>query len=107
MTQKHYTTLLQNLFGRRLEVGCRIDVVNKFESLGAHVELDEDLELRPGDSIQVQGDPIAVPYGESAVFTRRADVRLASAPERLLARLAGQMQPLELLEVSFSSGRKL
>ena len=82
-------------------------MVNTFESLGAHVELDEPIDLRPGDRIQVQGEPISVPYGESARFERRADIRLASALERLFARLAGHMQPLELLEVSFSSGRKL
>ena len=107
MTDQKTTSLMQTLFGRSLEVGCRIEVVNKFESLAAHVELDEPIALRPGDRIHVHGEPIAVPYGESASFTRRADVRLASALERLFARLAGHMQPLELLEVSFSSGRKL
>ncbi|WP_455371979.1 hypothetical protein [Limibacillus halophilus] len=97
----------QILFGGKREVRCTVTVVNRFESLEARVDLAERLDLRPGDSIRVLGEPIVVPYGEAAVFERRADVRFAPAIKRLFARFAGSLQPLELLEVSFSSGRKL
>jgi hypothetical protein len=60
---------------RQFDVGCTIEIENTFESLHAHVELDGDVEIEPGDTVKVHGDPIVVPYGEKAVFTRTATVK--------------------------------
>jgi hypothetical protein len=73
--------------------------------LHAHVELHGDIEVGPGDEVHVHGAEIAVPYGERAVFERIATVTKASAPERAWIRLTGDLEFMELLEFSFSSGR--
>jgi hypothetical protein len=89
------------------EVPCTIEVENTFDSLHAHVELDGDVAIEPGDEVRVHGDPIHVPYGEKAVIRRRATVVRASAIERAWTRATGDLEFMELCEFSFSSGRKL
>ena len=39
----------------REDVMCTVHVVNTFESLAAHVELDGDVKVRPGDEVLVHG----------------------------------------------------
>lgn len=89
----------------RLDVPCTIEIENTWESLHAHVELD-GVDVGPGDEVHVQGGEIVVPYGERAVFRRTATVTRAAAPERLWVKLTGDLEFMELLEFSFSSGRK-
>lgn len=89
------------------EVGCTIDVEHTFDSLHAHVDLDGDIEIRPGDTVKVHGDPVTVHYGERFTLRRTATVARANGLQRLLARLSGNLEFLEMFEVSFSSGRKL
>lgn len=90
-----------------IEVPCTVDVEHTNESLHAHVELDGGIEIMPGDVVQVQGDSIDVPFGETAVFRRQAIVRRANGVERWWTRIAARLELTELYEVSFSSGRKL
>ena len=45
----------------REDVMCTVHVVNTFESLAAHVELDGDVKVRPGDEVLVHGQEIRVP----------------------------------------------
>ena len=59
---------------RAFRIGCTVEVANRFEELGAHVRLDGDVPLYPGDRVIVHGPPIAVPYGESH-SERRPDAR--------------------------------
>lgn len=92
---------------REFEVPCTIEIEHTFESLHAHVELDGDVRIEPGDEVRVLGDPIRVPYGERAVIRRTARVRRASWLERQWTRATGDIEFMELLEFSFSSGRKL
>ncbi|NBU19658.1 MAG: hypothetical protein EBS44_10555, partial [Betaproteobacteria bacterium] len=47
------------------DVMCTVRVVNTFESLAAHVELDGDVTVGPGDEVLVHGEEIRVPYGET------------------------------------------
>ena len=89
-----------------IEVPCTIEIVHTWESLRAHVELD-GVEVGPGDEVHVQGEEIAVPYGESVILHRMATVTKASAPERLWVRMTGDFEFMELLEFSFSSGERL
>lgn len=88
----------------RISVPCTIEIENTWESLHAHVEL-EGVDVEPGDEVHVQGGEIVVPYGERVTLRRMATVTKAAAPERLWIRMTGDLEFMELLEFSFSSGR--
>ena len=92
---------------RQFDVGCTIEIEHTFESLHAHVELDGDIGMEPGDTIKVHGDPIIVPYGEKQVLRRTATVMRAGSLERAWTRATGDLEFMELLEFSFSSGSEL
>ncbi len=87
---------------RRFDVPCTVKVVNTFESLEAHVELDGDVKIQPGDEVVVHGEPIRVPYGESREFSRIATVTQATWLERKWTRMTGDLEFMELCEFSFS-----
>lgn len=94
------------LFARtRFDTPCRIEIDNHDSACHAHVELAGDIAIAPGDRVRVHGEPIAVPFGESACFERLATVTRASAIERLWTRIAGHFELAELYEVSFTPGR--
>lgn len=101
--------MMSRLFGPRetLKVPCTVEVVHTFESLGAHVTLDGDLRIEPGDEVTVHGEAIRVPYGETAIFRRDATVVRAGRFERLWTRLTGDTEFMELCEFSFSERSKL
>ena len=90
-----------------IEVPCTVRVINTFESLEAHVELDGDVAIEPGDEVRVHGDPIDVPFGETRVLRRQATVRRAGALERFWTRMTGDLEFMELCEFSFSPEKKL
>jgi len=90
-----------------LEVDCTVRVINTFDSLEAHVELDGDVQVEPGDEVTVHGDPIVVPYGETCELRRSATVRRAGPIERFWTRLTGDLEFMELCEFSFSPDKKL
>lgn len=92
---------------RQFDVGCTIEIEHTFESLHAHVELDGGIGMEPGDTIKVHGDPIIVPYGEKQVLRRTATVKRANPLERVWTRATGDLEFMELLEFSFSSGSEL
>lgn len=92
---------------RQFDIGCTIEVEHTFESLHAHVELDGGIGMEPGDTIKVHGDPIIVPYGEKQVFRRTATVKRAGSIERAWTKATGDLEFMELLEFSFSSGSEL
>lgn len=92
---------------RRFDVPCTIEISHTFDSLHAHVDLDGDVEIEPGDSVLVHGEPVKVPYGETRVLRRDATVIKAGPLERLWTRMTGDLEFMELLEFSFTSGRKL
>ena len=96
------------LNGRRtVEVPCTVEIEQTPESLHAHVSLDADFEIEPGDAVQVHDAPTSVPYGERLVVRRTATVTRAGRIERLWTKLAGHLELTELYEVSFSEERKL
>ncbi|MFS0737750.1 hypothetical protein ABC347_11935 [Sphingomonas sp. 1P06PA] len=91
------------LFARtRIETPCRIEVRQDWECLGAHVELDGDIAIRPGDRVRVHGDPIRVAFGEQATLKRTATIERAGPLARVWTRLAGHFALTELYEVSFT-----
>ena len=96
--------MMLNPFMKELseDVMCTVHVVNTFESLAAHVELDGDVKVHPGDEVLVHGKEIRVPYGESRSERRQATIRRAGWLEQQWVRLTGGFEFMELLEFSFS-----
>jgi len=92
-----------NLFSRKtFEVPCTVEIEHSPDSLHAHVVLDGDIEIRPGDEVMVHDAPTQVPYGERLVVRRTATVHRAGALEQLWTKLAGNLELTELYEVSFT-----
>ena len=87
------------------DVGCTIEIEQTGESLHAHVSLDNDLEIRPGDEVTIHGAPVKVGFGECLNLRRTATVVRAGALKRMMTHLAGYLELTELYEVSFSDGR--
>ncbi len=86
---------------RRFDAGCLVEVENRFESLGAHVRLDGDVPIYPGDRVTVHGSPIIVPFGEVHAERRTATVERAGPLRALWARHVTAWQLTELYEVGF------
>lgn len=92
---------------RSFDVFCTVRVSHTFENLYAHVELESDYEIKPGDRVLVHGAPINPPYGEVHTERRLSTVTRATWLERTWTRLTGDLQCLSLLDVSFSDRRTL
>ncbi len=92
---------------RSFETGCTVEVEHGFDHLHAHVELDGDIAIMPGDKVRVHGRSIRLPYGQRIVERRTATVTRATMFGRMLTRLQGQFAITELYEISFSNGRPL
>ena len=92
---------------RSFQVGCTVRVSHPFEDLSAHVELDGDVVIEPGDAVLVHGAPIEPPYGDVQVERRLATVTRATWLARTWTRMTGDLECLSLLDVSFSDRRTL
>lgn len=90
---------------RSFNIPCRIAVEQSEDHFHAHVELAEDIAIKPGDRVRVHGDPIQIAFGETAVFERMATVTRAGTLLRAWTRLAAYFDLKELYEVSFNPGR--
>ena len=95
------------LNSRSIETGCTVRVINTFDSLEAHVELDDGLVVQPGDEVKVHGAPIRVPYGETLEIRRRATVRRAGPHERARPRPTGALEHTDHCENSLSAEKQL
>lgn len=93
------------LTSHSFETPCTITVEQSSEHFHAHVELDGEIAMEPGDKVRVHGAPIQIPFGTRQVFERRATVTRASPLARALTRLAAYFDLAELYEVSFNAGR--
>lgn len=91
----------------RIDTPCTIEISHTFESLHAHVVLDGDIRIRPGDEVLVHGEEVAVPYGQVVSFRRQATITRATLAERLWTRLTGDLEFMELCEFSFSGETRL
>lgn len=90
---------------RSLVTPCTIEIEHTERSLHAHVALDGEPELQPGDRVRVHGDPIRVRFGDKLVLRRQATVERAGWLERQWTRLTARFELSELYEVSFTPGR--
>ncbi len=92
---------------RRFDTGCTVEVEHGFDNLHAHVELDGDVAIMPGDKVRVHGASIQLPYGRRIVERRTATVIRANAFDRALTRIRARFAITELYEISFSNARPL
>ena len=86
---------------------CNVEISHKFESLHAHVRLNNGAVIEPGDTVQVQGPEIMAPFGEIVREDREAIIIRASGIERFWTRITGNFEVMELCEFSFSEEVKL
>jgi hypothetical protein len=90
---------------KAFDVPCTIEIEQTAETLHAHVVLDGDIEIEPGDEVVVHDAPTGVAFGERLVVRRTATVVRAGPLERFRSRIEGYLELTELYEVSFSDGR--
>lgn len=90
---------------RMFDVACTIEIEHTRESLHAHVTLDSQVVIQPGDQVIVHGESIYAAFGEKLVVQRRATIVRAGVLERLRTRLSAYLELTELYEVGFSAGR--
>lgn len=85
----------------RVDIPCTVRVEVSAEYCHAHVELDGNPRIEPGDRVRVHGDPIRIGYGEQRTMRRTATIVRAGPLRRWWTRLTGDLQLTELYEVSF------
>jgi hypothetical protein len=95
------------LIRRRQDTPCTIEIEHTERSLHAHVELEGQMALQPGDRVRVHGEPIKVRFGDKMTLHRHATVERAGWLERQWTRIAARFELSELYEVSFTPGRLL
>jgi hypothetical protein len=95
-----------NNLRRTIEVPCVIEIEHTRESLHAHVELDGNIAIEPGDEVVVHSGPINAAFGERIVVRRHATIRRAGPITRLRTRALAYLELTELYEVGFSAGRR-
>lgn len=93
------------LWRQSQDVGCLIEINHTPERFGAHVHLDGNPDIGPGDRVCVYGEPIEVVPGIEMTVRRRARIERATALGRAWTRFRGNFEISELYEVSFTSGR--
>jgi len=93
------------LIRRSEERDCTIEIEHSARSLHAHLALDGEESLQPGDRVRVHGAPIKVRFGDKLVLHRLATVERAGWLERQWTRLMSRLDLTELYEVSFTPGR--
>lgn len=92
---------------RRIETPCTIEIEQTPDFFHAHLTLDQDIELQPGDRVLVQGDPVRIAFGQKRLERRMATVERANWLDRAWTRLIARLELTELYEVSFTPRRSL
>ena len=92
---------------RAHDTACTIEIEHSETSLHAHVALDDETALQPGDRVRVHGAPIKHAFGEKLTLRRLATVERAGWLERQWTRFSARFELSELYEVSFTPGRLL
>ena len=100
-------TLLSSLRSRTFEAPCTVMLERSAETLEAHVVIDGDYEIRPGDAVLVRDPPTEIGFGEKIEVRRIAEITRASLAVRVWTRIAGNLELAELYDVSFTDRRIL
>ena len=95
------------LTSQTFEAPCTVEIGHTAESLFAHVVIDGDFEMRPGDRVMVQNAPEETPFGYRVTLARRATIIRAGLIGRLWTRFCGAFELNELYDVSFTNRRAL
>lgn len=90
---------------KTFDIPCRVEIEQSPEHFHAHVELDDNVRVYPGDSVRIHGEPIMVAFGEKVSFDRIATVQRAGLFRRAWTKATGYFEMAELYEVSFTPGR--
>jgi hypothetical protein len=90
---------------KSFDIPCTVEIEQTSETLHAHVVLDGDVDIKPGDQVRVHDAPTGVEFGHRLVVRRTATVIRGGPFDRLRARIEGYLELTELYEVSFSDGR--
>ena len=90
---------------KSFDVPCTVEIEQTSETLHAHVILDGDIDIKPGDEVRVHDAPTSVEFGQRLVVRRTATIVRGGPLDRLRARIEGYLELTELYEVSFSDGR--
>ena len=67
---------------KKFDTPCRVEIEQSPEHFHAHVELEGNVPIYPGDSVQIHGEPIMVAFGEKVSFDRIATVQRAGILRR-------------------------
>lgn len=95
------------LWRESFDAPCTLEIGHTAESLFAHVEIEGDYRIQPGDRVLVQHAPAELPFGRRVKISSRATIVRAGLIERLWTRLAGNFAVTELYDVSFTDRRAL
>ncbi len=93
------------MFSEHFDTNCRIEIEQSPDHFHAHVELEGNLPIFPGDKVRVHGKPIQMTFGEKIVEDRTVTISRASPLRRAYTKVAGYFEMAELYEVSFTAGR--
>lgn len=93
------------MYSAQFDTNCRIEIEQSPDHFHAHVELEGNLPIFPGDKVLVHGAPVQMTFGEKIVEDRRVTISRASSLRRAYTKVAGYLELAELYEVSFSAGR--
>jgi hypothetical protein len=94
--------------GRRtFESPCTVEIERSAETLEAHVTIESDYDLGPGDEVLVRDPPTDPRSGERIIVRRTATITRAGLPERVWTRLVSNFELSELYDVSFTERRRL
>jgi hypothetical protein len=92
---------------RTIEIPCTIEIEQTHDCFYAHLALDGDIAIGPGDQVRVHGEPIRIAFGEKRTERRRATVTRAGLLRQACTRLMARFELQELYEVSFTPRRIL
>jgi hypothetical protein len=93
------------LLSRRDHTACTIVIEHSEDNLHAHVELDGDEALAPGDEVRVHGEAIKVAFGQKLTLRRPATIIRAGWLLRAWTKLRARFELAELYELSFTPRR--
>lgn len=85
---------------KRIDVRCFLDIEQTPDSLHAHA-IPEGIDIRPGDSVLINGAPSRIGYNERVQIECSATITRASIFGRFWTHLTSPFELVELFEVGF------
>jgi len=92
---------------RRIEIPCTLEIEQTHDCFHAHLALDGDIAIGPGDKVQLHGAPVRIAFGVKRTDRRRAPGTRAGVLRRVGSKLPARFELQELYEVSFTTRRHL